>query len=53
MRRPLDRLDASAYGDPEDHQPDVAPPCDECGLSEAVGREDGRDLCADCLEGGA
>jgi hypothetical protein len=47
---PLDRLDGSQYGEPEGYRPDVAPPCDDCGLRPADTRVDGRLLCRDCVE---
>jgi len=51
---PLDRLDGSQYGDPEDHRPaHVAPLCDSCEEREAVEERDLGDetvaLCGRCI----
>jgi len=50
---PLDRLDASRYGDLEDRPAGVGPPCDSCGEREAIRSFDheGREvhLCGPCI----
>lgn len=50
MTGPLDRLDASEYGDPEGRPSDVGPPCAYCKSQEAVTTSDqGRPICESCL----
>jgi hypothetical protein len=50
---PLERLDASRYGDPEGQPAGVGPPCESCGEREAVENLDLGDrevaLCGPCI----
>ena len=53
MTGPLERLDASQYGDLGDRPAGVGPPCDSCGEREAVESLDLGDrevaLCGPCI----
>jgi len=49
-RSVTERLDARHYGEPEDHRPDVAPPCDDCGRREAVHATPAGMVCDECVD---